>query len=129
MVQIFNKLVRDNIPNIIENNGEKAITRILSDKEYRVELYKKLLEESQEVINSQDTEDTLEELADVLEVLKSIAELENRNLDDVIEIANQKRLKRGGFSKKIFLEKTNKWYMKVGDINVKWRKKFYISRN
>ena len=129
MVQIFNKLVRDNIPNIIENNGEKAITRILSDKEYRVELYKKLLEESQEVINSQDTEDTLEELADVLEVLKSIAELENRNLDDIIEIANQKRLKRGGFSKKIFLEKTNKWYMKVGDINVKWRKKFYISRN
>ena len=129
MVQIFNKLVRDNIPNIIENNGEKAITRILSDKEYRVELYKKLLEESQEVINSQDTEDILEELAEVLEVLKSIAELENRNLDDVIEIANQKRLKRGGFSKKIFLEKTNKWYMKVGDINVKWRKKFYISRN
>ena len=106
--KIFNKLVRDNIPNIIENNGEKAITRILSDKEYRVELYKKLLEESQEVINSQDTEDILEELADVLEVLKSIAELENRNLDDVIEIANQKRLKRGGFSKKIFLEKTNK---------------------
>ena len=45
MVQIFNKLVRDNIPNIIENNGEKAITRILSDKEYRVELYKKLLED------------------------------------------------------------------------------------
>ena len=129
MVQIFNKLVRDNIPNIIENNGEKAITRILSDKEYRVELYKKLLEESQEVINSQDTEDILEELADVLEALKSIAELENRNLDDIIEIANQKRLKRGGFSKKIFLEKTNKWYMKVGDINVKWRKKFYISRN
>ena len=129
MVQIFNKLVRDNIPNIIENNGEKAITRILSDKEYRVELYKKLLEESQEVINSQDTEDILEELAEVLEVLKSIAELENRNLDDIIEIANQKRLKRGGFSKKIFLEKTNKWYMKVGDINVKWRKKFYISRN
>ena len=129
MEQIFNKLVRDNIPNIIENNGEKAITRILSDKEYRVELYKKLLEESQEVINSQDTEDILEELADVLEVLKSIAELENRNLDDIIEIANQKRLKRGGFSKKIFLEKTNKWYMKVGDINVKWRKKFYISRN
>lgn len=108
MVQIFNKLVRDNIPNIIESNGEKAITRILSDEEYRVELYKKLLEESQEVINSQDTEDTLGELADVLEVLKSIAELENRNLDDIIGIASQKRLKRGGFSKKIFLEKTNK---------------------
>ena len=108
MVQIFNKLVRDNIPNIIKSNGEKAIIRILSDEEYRVELYKKLLEESHEVITSQDTEDTLEELADVLKVLKSIAKLKNRNLDDIIEIANQKRLKRGGFSKKIFLEKTNK---------------------
>lgn len=43
MVQIFNKLVRDNIPNIIESNGEKAITRILSDEEYRVELYKKII--------------------------------------------------------------------------------------
>lgn len=84
-------MVRDNIPNIIENNGEKAITLILGDEEYRVELYKKLLEESQEVINSQDTEDILEELA-----------------YDIIEIANQKRLKSGGFSKKIFLEKTNK---------------------
>ena len=108
MEKIYNKLVRDNIPSIIQEDNEIPIIRILSDVEYRQELYKKLLEESQEVINSQDTEDTLEELADVLEVLKSIAELENRNLDDVIEIANQKRLKRGGFSKKIFLEKTNK---------------------
>ncbi len=32
MQQIFNKLVRDNIPNKIESNGEKAITRILSDE-------------------------------------------------------------------------------------------------
>ena len=108
MEQVFNKLVRDNIPNIIESNGEKAITRILGNEEYRVELYKKLLEETQEVINSQNTDDILEELADVLEILKSIAELENKNLNDIIEIANQKRLKRGGFSKKIFLEKTNK---------------------
>lgn len=107
-MQIFNKLVRDNIPNIIENNGEKAITRTLDNEEYRGELYKKLLEESQEVINSKYTEDILEEVADVLEVLKSIAELENRSLDDIIEIANQKRIKRGGFSKKIFLEKTTK---------------------
>ena len=40
MVQIFNKLVRDNIPNIIESNGEKAITRILGDEEYRVDKLK-----------------------------------------------------------------------------------------
>ena len=106
MEQIFNKLVRDNIPNKIANNGEKAITRTLNDEEYRNELYKKLIEESQEVMHSEDSEETLEELADVLEVLKSIAELDNKNLDDIIEASNKKRLKHGGFEKKIFLEKT-----------------------
>lgn len=108
MEQVFNKLVRDKIPNKIESNGEVAITRILSDDEYKNELYKKLLEESHEVINSQGGEDTLEELADVLEVLKAIAELNNKKIDDVIEKANQKRLNRGGFEKRIFLEKTYK---------------------
>lgn len=106
MEQVFNKLVRDNIPTKIENNGEIAITRILNDEEYRVELYKKLKEECTEVVESKTSMDTLEELADVFEVIKSIAELENKSIDDIIEIANQKRLKRGGFEKRIFLEKT-----------------------
>ena len=105
MVQIFNKLVRDNIPNIIENNGEKAITRILSDKEYRVELYKKLLEECNELITAKISNNIIEEAADVFEVLKAISELEGKNIDAVIESSKQKRLKRGGFIKKIFLEK------------------------
>lgn len=108
MDQIFNKLVRDNIPNIIKNNGEESIIRILDDAEYRKELYKKLLEECNEVINSKNKEELLEELADVLEVIRSIAKLENNELDDVIEISDQKKLKRGGFEKRIFLEKTYK---------------------
>ena len=58
------------------------------------------------VVNDGTKDETLEELADVLEVLKSIAELENVKLEDVIEIAKQKRLKRGGFDKRIFLERT-----------------------
>ena len=106
MEKIFNKLVRDKIPEIIKNNGEESIVRELSDDEYKVELYNKLLEEANEVIDSQDNESTIEELADVLEVLKSIAELNNRGLNDIIKKSNQKRLKRGGFEKRIFLEKT-----------------------
>lgn len=106
MEKTYNKLVRDNIPNIIENNGEVATTRVLDSEEYRCELYKKLNEECLEVISSKTKDETLEELADVLEVLKSIAELENVKLEDVIEIAKQKRLKRGGFEKRIFLERT-----------------------
>ena len=106
MEQIFNKLVRDNIPNIIEKNNEVPVTRILSNDEYQKELYKKLNEEVKEVINAKTKKEILEELADVLEVLKSIAEFNNKTLDDVIDISSKKRLKRGGFTKRIFLEKT-----------------------
>ena len=105
-IQVFNKLVRDNIPNIIKDNGEIAVTRILDDIEYRKELYKKLIEEANELVNSNDQKNTLEELADVLEVIRAIAILEDKKLDDIIEIASQKRLKRGEFAKRIFLEKT-----------------------
>lgn len=106
MEKIYNKLVRDNIPNIIEQDNETPFTRILDDSEYRTELYRKLTEECNEVFTSESSEKTLEELADVLEIIRSIAELENKKLDDVIEIANKKRSKRGGFEKRIFLEKT-----------------------
>ena len=40
MERTYNKLVRDNIPNIIKNNGEDPITRILTNKEYKQELEK-----------------------------------------------------------------------------------------
>lgn len=105
MEKIYNKLVRDNIPQIMEKNGEIAVTRILNDDEYRKELYKKLLEEANEVITAENSNDTLEEVADVLEILRAIAELENQNIDKIIEIANDKKKKRGGFEKRIFLEK------------------------
>ena len=104
MEKVFNKLVRDDIPDIIKQNGETPVTRILNDDEYKEELYKKLIEEANEVIESKDSNSTLEELADVLEVLKAIAKLNNSDLNDVIKIGDQKRIKRGGFEKRIFLE-------------------------
>lgn len=106
MEKIFNKLVRDNIPEIIKRNNEVAITRKLNEDEYRIELYKKMFEECKEVEESKNSDELLEELSDVLEIVKSIAELEGKKLDDVVMISNQKRLKRGGFTKRIFLEKT-----------------------
>ena len=104
MERTYNKLVRDNIPAIIKNNGETPITRILTSEEYKQELEKKLYEEYQEVLEASG-EDRIEELADMLEIIKSLAKLENKDLDDVINIANQKNSKRGSFNDKIFLEK------------------------
>ena len=107
MEQIYNKLVRDNIPEIIKSNGEKPVVSILDDIRYKEELEKKLYEEYKEVIESSGT-DRLEELADMIEVIKALAKLENKTLDEVIEIANIKRNKRGPFDKKIYLEKVVK---------------------
>ena len=47
----------------------------------------------------------MEELADMLEIIKALAKLEKKTLEDVIEIANKKVDKRGAFEEKIFLEK------------------------
>lgn len=103
-MQKYNKLVRDKIPEIIKNNGENPVIRVLDDNEYKVELEKKLFEEYNEVIES-NYSDRVEELADMLEVIDALARLEDKTLDDVIEIANKKRDKRGGFRDKIYLEK------------------------
>lgn len=104
MEKVYNKLVRDNIPNIIKSNGEIPITRILDNDEYKKELENKLYEEYQEVLNSSG-DDRIEELADMLEIISSLAKLENSTLNNVIEIANKKVLKRGSFENKIFLER------------------------
>ena len=104
MEKIYNKLVRDNIPNIIESKGETPIIRILNDDEYKIELEKKLNEEYQEVLNATG-KNRIEELADMIEVIKYLAKTENATLDEVIAIANEKSSKRGAFNDKIFLEK------------------------
>lgn len=99
----YNKLVRDKIPEIIKSKGEVPITRILSEVEYKEELEKKLYEEYQEVIDS-NCSNRIEELADMLEVISYLAKLEGESLDTVIKKVREKKLERGGFDKKIYLE-------------------------
>lgn len=105
MEKIYNKLVRDNIPEIIKKDNCIPYIRVLSDEEYKVELEKKLYEEYQEVLGAKESSDRIEELADMLELIISLARLENKSIDDVLEVAKKKSAIRGGFDKKIFLEK------------------------
>ena len=104
MERVYNKLVRDNIPSIIESKGETPITRVLSDEEYKKELEKKLNEEYNEVLGASGN-DRLEELADMVEVIKYLAKTEKSTLEEVVAIAQEKSNKRGAFEEKIFLEK------------------------
>lgn len=102
---IYNKLVRDKIPEIIKSKGENPIIWILNDIEYKKELERKLNEEYHEVLDARG-KDRIEELADMIEVIKYLAKMENASLDEVISIAaNSKSEKRGSFDKKTFLEK------------------------
>lgn len=103
----YKKLVRDNISNIISENGEVPITRILSDEEYKLELEKKLLEECKEVIESTG-KDRIEELADLLEVMIALGKIEEKTLEDIINVGKVKRLKRGSFEQRIYLEDVKK---------------------
>jgi len=104
MEKIYNKLVRDKIPEIIKSNGEKPKISILDDIRYKEELEKKLYEEYIEVIES-SCSSRIEELADMIEVISALAKLEDKTLEDVILVAKEKSQKRGAFEKKIFLEK------------------------
>ena len=105
MEKIYNKLVRDNIPDIIEKDNETPYIRILSDDEFIIELKKKIIEEAQEVFSSTD-EEIMGELADVYEILNELAIRNGKTIEDIQKLALAKKAKRGGFSKKIYLEKT-----------------------
>jgi len=103
MKKVFHrKLIRDKIPQIIEAVGDKYGVRIMGKKEYEKELKKKLVEEAKE-LNEVPKEKLPNELADVLELLKSISEFYKINFKLVEEKQVQKRKERGGFKKRLFL--------------------------
>ncbi len=87
---------------MIESTGGKGNFKILSEKRYEEELKKKLLEESKELVKA-PKEEILNELADVLEIVKSIADQQKIKFSKVEEFQKEKRKKRGGFKKKLFL--------------------------
>ncbi|QQZ07674.1 nucleoside triphosphate pyrophosphohydrolase [Heyndrickxia vini] len=100
---IYNKLVRDHIPEIIENTGKQCSTRVLAHNEYFKELKKKSLEELEEYMNAEFNEEAIEELADLLEVIHALSKYHGATIEQVEEIRLQKAKERGGFSEKIFL--------------------------
>lgn len=95
-----NKLVRDRIPEIIEQSGKTCITRILPQEEYLAALDAKLQEE----LNEYQADKSMEELADLLEVMTAVAEARGYSFSEIEAIRRDKAEKRGGFRARIFLE-------------------------
>ena len=97
---IYDKLVRDKIPEIIEASGKTCETEILSDEEYLKMLDKKLDEELAEYHQEQN----IEELADLLEVLYATAKARGYSIEELEQVRNEKKKARGGFEEKILLK-------------------------
>ncbi len=97
---VYNKLVRDRIPEIIEKSGKKSVTEKLEEKTYIKMLEIKLSEELDEYLASSD----IEELADLMEVIYALSEAKGVSVTELEKIRVKKAQERGGFSEKILLK-------------------------
>lgn len=97
---IYNKLVRDKIPEIIQASGKICEIEILPDEEYIQMLDKKLDEELAEYHKDKN----VEELADILEVLYAVAKARGYSIKKLDQVRVEKQKSRGGFDEKILLK-------------------------
>ena len=99
MSKVYNKLVRDRIPEIIEASGKSCLTATLSDESYLHMLDQKLNEELMEYQESK----SMEELADLIEVIEATAMARGYSWEQLMQVRYKKRCERGGFVKKVLL--------------------------
>ncbi len=109
MKKIYNKLIRDKIPQIIKKNNQKGDFEKLNKKEFQKALLKKLEEETKEVIEAKDNkEELINEISDIYEIIDAMIESFNLNKKEIIQKQKDKRRKRGGFKERIFLKSVEK---------------------
>lgn len=103
---VYNKLVRDNIPNNISQKGEKVTIDKLESEELITELKAKVVEEALELYWSDTEGNAIEEIADINEVLTAVCKNLNFETTQIASLAKKKREKSGGFSKGFILKNT-----------------------
>lgn len=96
----YNKLIRDKIPEIITSSGKQCIVEVMSEEEYLETLDCKLEEELAEY----QADKSLEELADMLEVMYAVVRARGYSIDDLERVRKQKAEKRGSFEKRLRLK-------------------------
>ncbi len=100
MTKTYNKLVRDRIPEIIASDGKTCTVEVLSDSRCLQMLDAKLTEELEEYQESR----SLEELADLLEVLRAVVRARGWTWEELEQARREKAAQRGGFEKKLLLK-------------------------
>ena len=98
----INKLVRDHFIDIMEKQNISVNFHVLSQKDYEIELKKKLIEEATEVSEEENKDNIIIEMADVLEVLYGLCDYYGISMENVEEKRKDKKEKRGSFNQKIY---------------------------
>lgn len=96
-----NKLVRDNILDILQQKNIICKHKILNNEQYIEALKDKVIEEALEV---KEGSKTLEEICDVLEVVECLIKAMNVSYSEILYMMYKKREEKGSFDKKIFCE-------------------------
>ncbi|MFS0556885.1 phosphoribosyl-ATP pyrophosphohydrolase [Brevibacillus sp. 179-C9.3 HS] len=103
-MKVYNKLVRDKIPQIIESNGKQCSVRVLDDAKNDAALKIKMQEELNEFLEATEPGQQMEELADLLEVVYAFVQNKGVGLEELERIRQEKYVERGGFQQRIFLQ-------------------------
>lgn len=90
------------MPRLLASKGIQLNYKILDQKSYRLELKKKLLEESQEVFLSLTLEEVAEELGDVLEVVRALSSAYGISFEQIEGARLKKKEKRGTFQGRVY---------------------------
>lgn len=104
----YNKLIRDRIPEIIRLDGGTSKVRTLDEGAFKAALRDKVIEEAKELAGAKTREEVLNELADVLQLVESVAQVEGLTMIEVEAEKQQKKVERGGFEQRLFLEHVEK---------------------
>ncbi len=109
--KIYNKLVRDKIPEIIKASGASCQCEVLQDEKYAAALAEKLKEEVAEFLqefDAENDEEAIKELADIQEVILAIVDLIGVEREK-FELIRQSKVKTNGeFKKQIMLKSVSK---------------------
>jgi predicted house-cleaning noncanonical NTP pyrophosphatase (MazG superfamily) len=99
----YDKLVRDKVPDAIRADGHTCHVEVLGPEEYVTQLKRKLVEEAREALEASSHDDLVLELADLMEVVRSLCAATGVTLEAVEAMRLQRQAERGGFDQRLLL--------------------------